>query len=124
MRPAPCLGSCVRVRPARFAAEGVRRRIVVTGNPGPAGLAHQGSEPEPVGIEERGRPLVAVEAVAQRNEFGCAGTGDVGLETPEGQAGVVGWQKAAAPGVGAQLFEMEVGDQQGPLGFPPEGAGG
>ena len=106
------------------ASEAVRGRIVVAGDPGPAGLAHQAGEAQAIGIEQGRGAFVAVEAVAKRDDFGGAGVGEVGFETAQGEAGVVGRQQAAAFGEGRELLEVQIGDQQGVLGGPVEGAGG
>ena len=70
-------------------------------------------EPQPVGVEQRRRALVAVEAVAERDDaFGAGAPRDRRSSRFSVSAGVVGRQQLAASGEGRELFEMQVGDQQ------------
>src|SRR5690606_29162200 len=64
--------------------------------------------------------LVAVEGVAERDDFGGAGALDVAGEAAEGHGGVVGREQRAALRIGAQLFKVQVGDEQRVFGRPEE----
>src|SRR5690606_36527383 len=111
-----------RKRRQAGAAEGVRAGVVIAGEPGPAGLPRQLQQAGAVIREQGGGALVAVEAVAERDDLFGAGAGEVGSEPPERHAGVVGRQQLPAARIGGELLEMQVGDQQRLAGTPVETA--
>ncbi len=97
--------------------------VVVAGDPDPfASLLHDAQRLAVVRVHAFERVAI-VEAVAERDDGrGVVGVDDLG-EALQGFARVVGRQHLALGGEMRAFFQMQVGDDEGVLGRPIEGAG-